>query len=51
MTGTWVAVLLLALAGFLLGGTVSTWRTSRAMAVVLGLCAALAATGGIAWLL
>jgi hypothetical protein len=42
---------LLALAGFLLGGTVSTWRRSRPLAVVLGIGAALAASGGVAWLL
>ncbi|MGH3952091.1 MAG: hypothetical protein ACRDSL_19660 [Pseudonocardiaceae bacterium] len=51
MTSSWIGVGLLALAGFLLGGVVTTWRTSQPMAVALGLCAALAATGGIAWLL
>ncbi len=51
MSSSWIAVALLALAGFLLGGVVSTWRSSRPMAMVLGLCAALAAAGGVAWLL
>lgn len=51
MTGSWVGVGLLALAGFLLGGVLSTWRTSRPMSVALGFGAALAATGGVAWLL
>jgi len=51
VTGSWVGLGLLALAGFLLGGVVSSWRTSRPMAVALGLCAAVAATGGVAWLL
>ena len=47
----WIGVGLLALAGFLLGGVLSTWRTSRPTAVALGLCAALAAAGGVTWLL
>lgn len=51
MTGSWVGVALLALAGFLLGGVVSTWRSSRPMAVALGVCAVLAGVGGVAWLL
>lgn len=51
MTSSWIGVGLLALAGFLLGGVVSSWRSSRPMAVALGLCAAMAATGGIFWLL
>ena len=42
---------LLALAGFLLGGVVSTWRNSRPLAVMLGFCAVLAGVGGVAWLL
>ena len=42
---------LLALAGFLLGGVVSTWRTSRSLAAALGFCAVLAGVGGVAWLL
>lgn len=46
-----IGVGLLALAGFLLGGVVSTWRTSRPLALVLGLGAALATAGGVAWLL
>lgn len=46
-----IGVGLLALAGFLLGGVVSTWRTSRPLAVSLGIGAALATVGGITWLL
>ncbi|MDQ4102896.1 MAG: hypothetical protein M3186_04020 [Actinomycetota bacterium] len=46
-----IGVGLLALAGFLLGGVVSTWRTSRPLAVALGIGAGLATAGGIAWLL
>jgi hypothetical protein len=48
---TWVGPALLALAGFLLGGVVSTWRTSRLLAGTLGIGAALAAAAGLAWLL
>ncbi|MGH3793994.1 MAG: hypothetical protein ACRDSP_03810 [Pseudonocardiaceae bacterium] len=51
MSGSWVGVVLLALAGFLLGGVVSAWRTSRPMVVILGVFAVLAAAGGVAWLL
>lgn len=43
-------LLLLALAGFLVGGVAATWRNSRAGAVVLAVLAVLAAAGGIAWL-
>jgi hypothetical protein len=46
----WLGVGLLALAGFLIGGVYSTWKTARFMAVVLGVLAVLAAGGGIAWL-
>jgi hypothetical protein len=42
---------LLAVAGFLVGGVYATWRTARAMAVALIVCAVLAAAAAIAWLL
>ncbi|MGH3823004.1 MAG: hypothetical protein ACRDRA_09260 [Pseudonocardiaceae bacterium] len=48
---SWVALGLLALAGFLVGGMVSTWRSSRPVAVVLALAAALATAAGITWML
>lgn len=48
---TWVAPVLLALAGFLVGGMVSTWRTSRSLAMVLAFAAALATAAGITWML
>ncbi|GAA3356119.1 hypothetical protein [Saccharopolyspora gregorii] len=44
-------IVLLAVAGFLVGGVAATWKTARLAAVVLGVLAALAAAGGIAWLL
>ena len=48
---SWVGVALLAVAGFLLGGVASVWRTSRLLAGILGVAAALATAAGIAWLL
>ncbi|MFD9963131.1 hypothetical protein [Amycolatopsis sp. NPDC058986] len=45
-----VAVLLLALGGFLIGGVYSTWKTARFMAGVLGVAALLAIGGAVAWL-
>jgi hypothetical protein len=46
-----IGIGLLTLAGFLIGGVISTWRTSRSLALVLGAGAALATAGGVAWLL
>ena len=46
-----IGVGLLALAGFLVGGVVATWRSSRPLALALGVGAALATAGGVAWLL
>lgn len=51
MSASWVAVLLFALAGFLVGGTSSLWKQSRVLAGMLGVAALLAAGGGVAWLL
>ena len=42
-------ILLLALAGFLIGGVYSTWKTARIAAIVLLVMAVLAAGGAIAW--
>ena len=50
MISPWIGVALLAVAGFLLGGMVSTWRRSRPLAVLLGIGAVLAAVGGVLWL-
>ncbi|WP_177154429.1 hypothetical protein [Actinosynnema pretiosum] len=41
----------IAVAGFLLGGVYSTWKTNRGLAVVLGVLAALAVGGAVAWAL
>ena len=48
---SWVGLVLLALAGFLLGGVASVWRSSGLLAATLGIAAALATAAGIAWLL
>lgn len=48
---SWVGLVLPAVAGFLLGGVASVWRTSRLLAGTLGVAAALATAAGIAWLL
>ncbi|WP_020671523.1 hypothetical protein [Amycolatopsis nigrescens] len=46
-----VAVLLLALAGFLIGGVYSTWKNGvKWLAIALGLASALAVGGAVAWL-
>ncbi|WP_020657698.1 hypothetical protein [Amycolatopsis benzoatilytica] len=50
MSKEWIAVLLLALGGFLIGGVYSLWKTAKAFAVVLGIAAVLAVGGAVAWL-
>lgn len=40
---------LLALAGFLVGGVYTTWKTAKLMAGVLALAAMLAVGGAVAW--
>lgn len=54
----WVAVstdvavvLLFTLAGFLIGGAYTTWKTTRPLSISLGVCAVLAAAGAVLWLL
>jgi hypothetical protein len=44
------AILLFALAGFLIGGVKSAWNTARTAAIVLAVLAALSAAGAVAWL-
>ncbi|HWD06426.1 MAG TPA: hypothetical protein VG674_28700 [Amycolatopsis sp.] len=45
-----IAILLLALGGFLAGGVYATWKTAKIIAVVLGLATLLAVGGAIVWL-
>jgi hypothetical protein len=49
-TSVLVALGLLALAGFLLGGVYATWRTAKVTAGLLGIAAVLALAGAAAWL-
>lgn len=44
-------VLMLAIAGFLLGGVYALWKTARVFAIVLAAAAAIATAGGILWML
>jgi hypothetical protein len=44
-----VVILLVAVAGILIGGVYSTWKTAKAFAIVLGVAAALALGGAVAW--
>jgi hypothetical protein len=45
-----VVIGLLALAGFLLGGVYSTYRTAKGPAILLGVAAAVAVGGAILWM-
>ncbi|MCX4098962.1 hypothetical protein [Nocardia sp. alder85J] len=51
MSHSVIALLLLALAGFLFGGTWSLWKTTRPLAAALGVCGVLAAAGAITWMM
>lgn len=44
-----VVIGLIALAGFLLGGVYTTWKTAKGMAMVLLAAAVLAAGGATVW--
>ncbi|SDZ10520.1 hypothetical protein SAMN05421504_109220 [Amycolatopsis xylanica] len=44
-----IGILLLALAGFLIGGVYATWKSVKLMAIVLGLAALVAAGAAVAW--
>ncbi|MEU4803253.1 hypothetical protein [Actinosynnema sp. NPDC023587] len=50
MPKEYVVIGLLALAGFLIGGVYSTWKTARGLAVVLAVLVVVAVGGAIAWL-
>jgi hypothetical protein len=51
MPKEYVGIGLLALAGFLIGGVYSTWKTAKAAAIVLTVLALVAVGGAVAWLL
>lgn len=44
-----IGILLIALAGFLIGGVYSTFKTAKLMATVLGFGAALAIGAAVLW--
>jgi hypothetical protein len=45
-----VVIILLAVAGFLVGGVYSTYKTAKILAMVLGLAAAVAIGGAVVWM-
>ncbi|WP_370943129.1 hypothetical protein AB5J62_29065 [Amycolatopsis sp. cg5] len=49
MSKEMIGILLLALAGFLIGGVYATWKSVKLMAIVLGLAALVAAGAAVAW--
>ena len=50
MSHALIVVLLLALAGFLIGGAFTTWRNNaRPLAAFLGACAVLSVVGAVLW--
>jgi hypothetical protein len=50
MSNSVVVIGLIAVAGFLLGGVYSTYKTAKVLAVVLGICAAVALGGAVVWM-
>ena len=50
MSREFVVIGLLAVAGILVGGVYSTYKTAKVMAIVLGVAAVLAIVGAIVWL-
>ncbi|WP_367136806.1 hypothetical protein [Saccharothrix sp. HUAS TT1] len=51
MPEEYVAIGLIALAGFLIGGVYSTWKTAKGLAVVLLVLTVVAVAAAILWLL
>ena len=51
MSKEFAVIGLIAVAGFLLGGVYSTWKTARLLAIVLGLAAVVAVGGAVVWLI
>jgi hypothetical protein len=45
-----VVIGLIAVAGFLVGGVYSTYKTAKVLAVVLGILAAVAVGGAVVWM-
>ena len=51
MTKEIAVIGLVVLAGFLVGGVYAAWKTAKVFAILLGIGAALAIGGAIAWML
>ncbi|MBF5001993.1 hypothetical protein IRT45_33265 [Nocardia sp. BSTN01] len=49
MSNSVIVALLLAVAGFLVGGAFTMWKNSRVLSVMLGVCAVLAVVGAVTW--
>lgn len=45
-----VVIGLIAVAGFLVGGVYSTYKTAKVLAVILGILAAVAVGGAVVWM-
>ena len=45
-----IVIILIAVAGFLIGGVYSTYKTAKVLAVILGFCAAVAVGGAVVWM-
>jgi hypothetical protein len=45
-----IVIGLIALAGFLVGGVYSTYKTAKGLAMLLGLCAVVAVGGAVVWM-
>lgn len=46
-----IVIGLIALGGFLIGGVYSTWKTAKALAIVLLLAALVAVGGAVVWMI
>ncbi|MDR7300525.1 hypothetical protein [Haloactinomyces albus] len=46
----YLPIILLAVAGFLVGGVYAIWKTAKLFALLLAVLAVLAAAGGLLWL-
>ena len=45
-----IVIVLIAVAGFLIGGVYSTYKTAKLLAVILGICAVVAVGGAVVWM-
>lgn len=45
-----IVILLIAVAGFLVGGVYSTYKTAKGLAMLLGICAVVAVGGAVIWM-